>query len=209
MNGDKLIKAPHYITSPFGYRVNPVTKKPEGHNGNDYGTNGKKVPCYAVDEGTVLKVSQDRFGANFVYVRYPKLSHVGLYYHLDSVSVKAGQKVTSNTQIGIVGTTGQSTGVHLHFSWIKDNANAMKYYQAEYKDFEKYTFTQHSDNYNKVQSKFGFSDNTMTYLQAYKYAELLFTKMLNGETEFQKETKDYILAYKYGKEIFKKLRGAK
>lgn len=145
MNGDKLIKSPHYITSPFGYRTNPVTKKPEGHNGNDYGTNGKKIPCYAVDDGIVLKVSQDRFGANFVYVKYPKFNHLGLYYHLDSVSVKIGQKVTSSTQIGIVGTTGQSTGIHLHFSWIKDNANAMKYYQADYEDFEKYIFEEEKE----------------------------------------------------------------
>ena len=184
MNGDKLIKAPHYITSPFGYRTNPVTKKKEGHNGNDYGTNGKKVPCYAVDEGTVLKVSRDRFGANFVYVRYPKLSHVGLYYHLDSVSVKVGQKVTSNTQIGIVGTTGQSTGVHLHFSWIEDNDKAMKYYEASYSDFELYKFPEEGEQVTKdeakkiVKEKAGLSDDTIKFLaDDYRYGDILIVKL--------------------------------
>ncbi|WP_051280668.1 M23 family metallopeptidase [Anaerovorax odorimutans] len=208
MNSDKLLKAAHYITSPFGYRINPVTGKHEGHNGVDYGTSGKKVPCYAVADGIVRKVSQDRYGGNFCYVEYPSLNHYGLYYHLTSFSVKAGQTVKEGQQIGITGTTGQSTGVHLHFSWIESNSKSMQYYNATYEDFESYSFPKtHSENYKKVQAKYGFNDNTMAYLEQYKYAEDLFKEMLESSNsqDYQLNTINYISAYKYGKEVFEKL----
>lgn len=70
-------------------------------------------------------------------------------------------------------------------------------------------FLKRSLGYDKVQAKFGFNDATMAYLEAYKYSDALFTKMLSGQCEFEKETTSYILAYKYGKEVFEKLRGAK
>lgn len=208
-NIERLIKNVQYkISSPFGYRIHPFTKKPEGHNGTDIATYHKKVPCYAVTDGIIRKTLQDRFGANVVYVEFPKLNHYGMYYHLDRIDVKVGQKVTKDTQIGIVGTTGQSTGVHLHFSWIKSNSNAMRYYKADYEDFEKYSFPQeHSENYINVQQKYGFDDNTMNYLEDYEYAESLFGKMLlpKEQQTYQLNTITFLLKYKFGKEIFEKL----
>ncbi|MEG1583797.1 MAG: M23 family metallopeptidase [Anaerovorax sp.] len=146
-HGSLLLKtAPHIISSPFGYRINPITKVREGHNGVDYATFGKKVPCYPPVMGEVLKIGKDRFGALFVYVGFPTISKVGLYYHLDSTNVKMGQKVTTNTQIGVVGTTGQSTGIHLHFSWIEWNTLALNYNNADYVDFERYIFKQKEED---------------------------------------------------------------
>lgn len=139
MNGDKLLKTPHYITSPFGLRENPVTKKSEGHNGTDYGTNHISVPCYGVENGKVLRVGKDRYGARFVYVLFPRLNKVGLYYHVEPY-VKTGQSVDSTTKVGMVVKSGQSTGIHLHFSWIEYNENSMKYYGANYINFETYVF---------------------------------------------------------------------
>jgi len=66
----------------------------------------------------------------------------------------------------------------------------------------------HSDNYYKVQSKYGFDDNTMSYLEAYQYADSLFMLMLQedkNEQKYQLNTVLYILGYQYGKEVFEKL----
>lgn len=205
MNSNLLIRGEHYVTDGFGYRLNPVTGKPEGHNGTDYGTNRKKIPCYAIGSGIVLRVGVDKYGANFVYVKFTKQRKVGLYYHLDKVSVKKGQAVTKDTQIGIIGDTGQSTAVHLHFSLIEDNERAMLYYKADYINFETYTMVCENENAEKVKAKFGFDDETINYLEAYKDAEQLLAKMLLPDQYYSLKAIKYILCYKYGKELFLKL----
>lgn len=66
----------------------------------------------------------------------------------------------------------------------------------------------HSDKYYKVKNKYGFDDNTMTYLEAYQYSDSLFDLMLQEDKNLQKyqlNTIVYILDYMYGKEVFKKL----
>ena len=140
-NAKRLLHhAPWRISSHFGQRIHPVTGERHGHNGTDYATYGHKVPCYAVADGVVRRTSKDQYGALFVYVEFAALQRVGLYYHLDKISVKVSQKVTANTKIGIVGQTGRTTGIHLHFSWILLNSRSLKYYEADYEDYEKYTF---------------------------------------------------------------------
>ena len=105
-----------YVTSPFGNRRNPVTGRTEYHNGCDYGTNRQKWAQYALESGTVLNAGRDGTGAIFAWIRYPRLGIDLLHYHLDSVNVKTGQAVTDKTIIGNTGTTGNSTGIHLHLS---------------------------------------------------------------------------------------------
>lgn len=135
-----------WISSPFGYR--DVVKDSKGniiaksgfHNGADYSAQGQSVPCYAIEDGTVLKCGKDITGANFVYVYFPRLGMAGLYYHLASIAVKKNQKVTKETKIGMLGMTGNATGIHLHFSWFKyadypKSMNARTYY-----DFNSYGF---------------------------------------------------------------------
>lgn len=65
----------------------------------------------------------------------------------------------------------------------------------------------HSDDYIKVQAKYGFDDSTMSYLQDYKYADALFLEMLesSNQQDYQINTINYISSYKYGKEVFAKL----
>ncbi len=127
------------ISSPFGPRKNPKTGAPEHHRGVDYATGGRKIPNYAVTDGTVLKIGKDReSGALFVEVKYPSLGYVGAYWHLDSISVRAGQPVTENTVIGITGTTGWSTGIHLHFGWYPIEDIGVKYENRRWTDFEKF-----------------------------------------------------------------------
>ena len=104
------------VTSAYGWRIHPVTKSQSFHRGTDYGTKGQKWKQYALEDGVVLSAGVDRLGANaiFAWVSYPRLGIKCLHYHLDQVYVKAGQRVNENTVIGLTGTTGRSTDIHLH-----------------------------------------------------------------------------------------------
>lgn len=109
--------AKHYVTSKFGYRSVLITsagKTNPFHSGVDYGTNGKKIPQYAIEDGEILAATKAPDGALYVWVKYPRLGVKFLHYHLDSINVKKGQKVDKNTLLGYTGKTGKSTGIHLH-----------------------------------------------------------------------------------------------
>lgn len=111
--------AKHYMSSPYGYRKALNTTKGATnpfHNGADYATYSVKLPQYAIEDGVVESCGIDTKNANakFVWVKYPRLGVKLLHYHLDSIKVKAGQKVNENTTIGTTGKTGRATGVHLH-----------------------------------------------------------------------------------------------
>lgn len=101
------------ITSPFGMRFHPIEKKNKLHTGIDIGAkNGSTV--VAAEAGTVL-----RAGWNGGYGRYIVIDHGGglstLYAHNSKLVVEAGDKVTRGQKIAEVGSTGNSTGPHLHF----------------------------------------------------------------------------------------------
>lgn len=104
-----------YVTSPFGYRVHPITKKYTYHAGVDYGTNAKNWAQYAIEDGYVYTTGYNKSGyGNYIWVRYPRINRSFLHAHLKSISVKSGQKVKEGTLLGYTGTTGNSTGIHLH-----------------------------------------------------------------------------------------------
>ena len=107
----------HYVTSKFGYRS--ILKTSNGktasfHSGTDYGTNGKKIAQYAIEDGSILSCGKASDGALYVWVSYPRLKVKMLHYHLDSVNVKKGQIVNKDTLLGYTGKTGKATGIHLH-----------------------------------------------------------------------------------------------
>lgn len=129
-----------YITSSFGYRIHPVTKKKTLHAGVDYGTNNKKMPTYAIEDGEVVKTGYSQISGNFVYVNFKRLGKNAIYQHLDRILVKNNQKVNSNTIIGYTGTTGESTGIHLHFGWFNSNEQNKGWYERNWEDFEKYEY---------------------------------------------------------------------
>ena len=109
----------HYMSSPYGKRAVISTKKgatSSFHNGTDYATYKVKLPQYAIEEGEVLSCGKDTANANalYVWVKYPRLGIKLMHYHLDSIKVKKGQKVDSNTVVGNTGATGRATGIHLH-----------------------------------------------------------------------------------------------
>lgn len=112
----------HKMTSPYGKRT-PI-KTSAGttssfHRGTDYGTYSKKIPQYAIEEGTVYTCGvSSSDGAKYVTIKYPRLNKRFIHWHLDSISVKKGQKVSKYTKIGTTGKTGKATGIHLHLGII-------------------------------------------------------------------------------------------
>ena len=112
----------HYITSPYGKR-NVISTSAGAtsafHYGVDYGTNGLKLAQYAIEDGSIISCGTASDGAKYVWVEYPRIGKKFLHYHLDSISVKAGQTVKKGTKLGTTGKTGKATGVHLHLG-VKD-----------------------------------------------------------------------------------------
>ena len=102
------------ISSYFGERPDPFTGVPNYHNGVDI-VNQPGTPILAAMAGTVAEV-----GFNYSYGNYVIVKHAGqyqtLYGHLTRSTVVRGQKVSQGDKIGELGTTGYSTGPHLHFS---------------------------------------------------------------------------------------------
>lgn len=125
-----------YITSPFGWRKDPISGATSFHSGTDYGTYGKELPQYALEKGKVVGCGTDGYGGKYVYVKYDRLNHIALHYHLSEILVVNGQDVDNNTKIGITGTTGRSTGVHLHYGWF--NISEWNKSARKYEDFELY-----------------------------------------------------------------------
>ena len=122
------------ITSQFGYRTDPFTGEISYHSGTDiaapYGT-----PVLAAAGGTVTVANAtDPWGGSYGY--YVKIQHDGtfdtLYAHCSSICVTPGQQVQQGEVIGYVGSTGNSTGNHLHFEvWENgQRQNAMDYFDA-------------------------------------------------------------------------------
>lgn len=112
----------HYVTSKYGKRT--VLNTSAGatnpfHYGTDYGTGGKKLAQYAIEDGTVLSCGKASDGALYVWVKYPRINKKMLHYHLDSISVRTGQSVKRGTLLGYTGKTGKATGIHLHLA-VKD-----------------------------------------------------------------------------------------
>jgi murein DD-endopeptidase MepM/ murein hydrolase activator NlpD len=103
-----------YVTSPFGWRKDPISGEQKFHSGCDYGTNVQKWGQYALEDGVVESAGKDSSGGIFAWVKYPRLGFRLLHYHLDSLCVRTGQVVNKDTLIGYTGTTGYSTGIHLH-----------------------------------------------------------------------------------------------
>lgn len=116
------------ITSSFGYRIDPITGKKKYHNGLDEVSKVKNRNLYAIDTGYVQKTAtgQDKsktgYG-NYIWVRYPRYNLSLLYAHCNKVLLKKGDKVKKGDVVAIMGTTGKSTGVHLHLGMTRIGSN--------------------------------------------------------------------------------------
>lgn len=113
----------YILTSYFGYRSDPFTGETSYHSGIDIAA-PERTPILAADSGTVVVANAtDSWGGGYGY--YVTIEHTGgyktLYAHCFGISVVSGQQVKKGEVIGYVGTTGRSTGNHLHFEVYKDD----------------------------------------------------------------------------------------
>ena len=105
------------ITSPQGYRTDPISGETSYHSGTDIAV-PEGTPILAAANGTVtIANALDSWGGSYGY--YVKLDHgdglTTLYAHCSSICVTAGQQVKAGEVIAYVGQTGRATGPHLHF----------------------------------------------------------------------------------------------
>jgi len=108
------------LSSLYGNRIHPITKKPNNHTGIDVpasaGTN-----IYAAKSGVVTTSTYNRSYGNYVVVSHSDGSST-LYAHMSKRNATVGKTVKQGAVIGYVGTTGSSTGNHLHFE-VRINGN--------------------------------------------------------------------------------------
>jgi murein DD-endopeptidase MepM/ murein hydrolase activator NlpD len=112
------------LTSPFGWRVHPISRQRRLHSGVDFEA-PHGAPIVAAISGQVVVAGwHGGHGKTVVIERQGKLQT--LYAHMSKMTVKQGQTVKQGELIGFVGSTGRSTGAHLHFETLipgsgKDN----------------------------------------------------------------------------------------
>jgi murein DD-endopeptidase MepM/ murein hydrolase activator NlpD len=107
--------SPGMITSKYGPR------KGKFHYGVDFGANnGKQV--FSSADGVIRRVGSRTGYGNTIEVLHQK-NIITLYAHLEKTLVRKGQRVRKNEQIAVMGNTGRSTGVHLHFEIIINGTN--------------------------------------------------------------------------------------
>ena len=115
------------LTSPYGYRIHPTLGTRKFHNGVDL-ANNQGTPIYAARSG---KVTVATYGSTYGY--YVTINHgdgySSLYAHMTHYTVSKGQTVKKGDLIGYMGSTGRSTGPHLHFSifYNGSSVNPMNY----------------------------------------------------------------------------------
>lgn len=107
-----------YITSWYGWRNDPFTGSRSFHTGIDIGS-ARGTPVRAAMEGTVSSTGYSTVSGNYVVIRHHS-GYSSMYAHLDRIDVKPGARVSQASVIGIVGSTGYSTGPHLHFTVSKN-----------------------------------------------------------------------------------------
>ena len=103
-----------YVTSTVGGRTSPGGIGSTNHKGTDIGRVGYTSPIYAAKSGTVIVSQYSSSYGNYVVISHGS-GNTTLYGHMSSRKVEAGQYVNQGDVIGITGSTGHSTGPHLHF----------------------------------------------------------------------------------------------
>jgi len=114
------------ITSPFGMRFHPILKRWRLHNGTDFGV-GCGTPVRAAADGRVVSSAFSTGYGNRVVVDHGNIDGIPLattYNHLTRRLVQVGSVVRRGQVVGISGTTGLSTGCHLHFE-VLDNGSVV------------------------------------------------------------------------------------
>jgi len=107
------------VSSSFGMRVHPISKEKKMHTGTDIIAK-LGVPVHATADGVILSIEFNDTGyGNKVVIQHTNKIQT-LYAQLNEIKVEEGQKISQNDVIGTVGSSGTSTGPHLHYEVLKD-----------------------------------------------------------------------------------------
>jgi len=110
----------YQLSSPFGYRSDPINGTSKMHNGMDFSCNPGN-PIYATGDGTVILVESDFYGyGNHIEVDHG-FGYVSRYSHLSDMFAYVGQKVRRGDCIALSGKSGRVTGPHLHYEVMYRN----------------------------------------------------------------------------------------
>lgn len=117
------IASSHRVTSPFGWRTHPITGRQHLHGGIDIAApNG--TPIMASKAGVVVISQYGSSYGNYVVISHPDGTRT-LYAHMSQRNVSAGDTVRQGQTVGLVGSTGSSTGNHLHFeTWTGSSSSS-------------------------------------------------------------------------------------
>ena len=108
-----------YITSTVGGRNSPGGVGSTNHKGTDIGRVGYTSPVYAAKAGTVIVATRSSSYGNYVVISHGT-GNTTLYAHMSSIKVSVGTYVQQGQTIGITGSTGHTTGPHLHFEVVEN-----------------------------------------------------------------------------------------
>jgi RHS repeat-associated protein len=121
---NQVVKKYKRLSSKFGIRYHPVDKKWKGHSGIDIAAN-KGSDVRSMAGGSIAKIGWDPDGyGRYVVIKHPN-GYYSLYGHLKKEStddLSVNDKIEEGESIGEVGSTGKSTGAHLHLEVIKSNS---------------------------------------------------------------------------------------
>lgn len=144
-------------TSEFGWRVHPITGLRRFHHGLDYAASAGD-PIRAAADGTVIHAGYNGGEGISVHVRHAD-GVVTKYFHMSSLNAAQGDQVRQGDTLGYVGSTGNSTGNHLHFEvWVNgQDVNPRDYFTKPF------TITKRK---RKIMDKIivGFDDTGAYYL---------------------------------------------
>ena len=114
------IKQLKNLSSDYGMRKHPIYKRWLWHNGIDLSAK-IGTPVYATADGTIININKSRFGyGNLIEIKHTNEFRTK-YTHLHKITTKVGDKIKHGQIIGTVGSTGLSTGPHLHYEIIRNN----------------------------------------------------------------------------------------
>ena len=124
------VKKKTRITSPYGYRKDPINKQRKFHYGIDISGNITKKIVSTGDGSVIFAGSKGGYGLTVIIMHSD--NYKSGYSHLNEIFVKKGDKLEKGDIIGFMGSSGRSTGIHLHYEIMKRNKkiNPRKFLEA-------------------------------------------------------------------------------
>ena len=135
------------MVSGYGYRIDPIYKTRRMPAGMDF-TAARETEVYATGDGVVELVERKRWGYGKSIVINHGFGYKTRYAHLNAFKVVKGQKVKRGELIGLIGSTGKSTGPHLHYEVIQNGkkVNPIGYYHSDLSPEQYETLLEMSEN---------------------------------------------------------------